>query len=234
MMDGKKTFAVIRAVYEHRFSPEDFVRELDFVLEKNVNVVIIEPDDLGEVTWRWIHTGNWLHKTAVLSGLAAIGGTFLTLLLRHSSETIVRNSLIDMSRSLLPSVVLGLVSATSAGLYALFWQCDPCSKYQVARSLSALPACVVAAASGSPSNSSNSTPTLGEDEDISPSSSPSRHRNRHQNSRNPYPSTVEACTTSGGSPVVLIRRDDFYRKVLHNSVSVGAVLCVGLAVYRLR
>lgn len=167
-------------------------------------------------------------------GLAAIGGSFLTLLLRHPSETIVRNSLIDISRSLLPSVVLGLVSATSAGLYALFWQCDPCSKYQVARSLSALPACVVAAASGSPSNSSNSTQTLGEDEDISPSSSPSRHRNNHQNSRNPYPNTVEACTTSGGSPVVLIRRDDFYRKVLHNSVSVGAVLCVGLAIYRLR
>lgn len=68
MLGGKKTFAVIRAVYENRYSPEEFVRELDFVLEKNVNVVIIEPDELGEVTWRWIRTGNWLHKTAVLSG----------------------------------------------------------------------------------------------------------------------------------------------------------------------
>lgn len=68
-MSGKKTFAIIRAVYDHRYSPEDFVRELDFVLEKSVNVVIIEPDDLGEVTWRWIYAGNWLHKTAVLSGL---------------------------------------------------------------------------------------------------------------------------------------------------------------------
>ncbi len=67
-MGGKKTFAVIRAVYEHSYSPEEFVRELDFVLEKNVNVVIIEPDELGEVTWRWIQTGNWLHKTSVLSG----------------------------------------------------------------------------------------------------------------------------------------------------------------------
>nr|CDS27193.1 transmembrane protein 11 mitochondrial [Hymenolepis microstoma] len=234
MMGGKKTFAVIRAVYEHRFSPEDFVRELDFVLEKNVNVVVIEPDDLGEVTWRWIHTGNWLHKTAVLSGLAAIGGTFLTFFLRHPSDTIVRNSLTGISRSLLPSVFFGFVSATSAGLYALFWQCDPCSKYQVARSLSALPACVVAAASGSPSNSSNFTPTLGEEEDVSPSSSPNRHRNNRQSSRNPYPNTVEACTNNGGSPVVLIRRNDFYRKVLHNSVSISAVLCVGLAMYRLR
>lgn len=135
-----------------------------------------------------------------------------------------------ISRSLLPSVVLGLVSATSAGLYAIFWQSDPCSKYQVARSLSALPACVVAAASGSPSNSAHSTPTVEEDE--SPSSLRRKHRNNHQHRRSPYPNAAAAC--NNGSPVVLIRRDDFYRKVLHNTVSVGAVLCVGLAVYRWR
>ncbi|EUB62757.1 Transmembrane protein [Echinococcus granulosus] len=232
MMGGKKTFAVIRAVYEHRYSPEDFVRELDFVLEKNVNVVIIEPDDLGEVTWRWIHTGNWLHKTAVISGLAAIAGTLLAFLYENRAESIVKASLISVpcgiSRSLLPSVFFGLVSATSSSLYALFWQWDPCAKYQVAQSLSVLPACVVAAASGS--SSVHPSPASSTESSLNPHDE--RQRGRCHNCS--YDCAVAEAGELGQRPVVLIRRDDFYRKVLHNTVSVGAVLCVGLAVYRWR
>lgn len=68
MTSGKKTYAVIRAIYDHSRSPEDFERQLDFFLTKNVSMVIIEPESLGELTWRWIRTGNWLHKTAVICG----------------------------------------------------------------------------------------------------------------------------------------------------------------------
>ncbi|KAL5107970.1 hypothetical protein TcWFU_007282 [Taenia crassiceps] len=233
LMGGKKTFAVIRAVYEHRFSPEDFVRELDFVLEKNVNVVIIEPDDLGEVTWRWIYTGNWLHKTAVISGLAAIAGTLLAFLYENRTESIMRAPLLSVPRGistgLLPSIFFGLVSATSSSLYALFWQWDPCAKYQVAQSLSVLPACVVAAASGSssahPSSASSTESSLHPQDE-------QQQQGRLHNC--PYDCAVSEAGELGQRPVVLIRRDDFYRKLLHNAVSIVAVLCVGLAVYRRR
>lgn len=68
MSSAKRTYAVIRAVYDNHHSIDDFERELDFVLTRKVGMVIIEPETLGELTWRWIRTGNWLHKTAVVCG----------------------------------------------------------------------------------------------------------------------------------------------------------------------
>uniref|UniRef100_A0A5K3F2S4 Transmembrane protein 11, mitochondrial n=1 Tax=Mesocestoides corti TaxID=53468 RepID=A0A5K3F2S4_MESCO len=232
MVGSKKTFAVIRAVYEHHCSPEDFVRELDFVLEKNVNVVIIEPDELGEVTWRWIHTGNWLHKTAVLAGFAAIAGTFLAVLCEgHGGRVATSLTTVPrgISTSLLPSVFFGLASATSSSLYALFWQWDPCAKYQVAKSLSSLPSCVVAAASVSTSGSSSSNEASQQ--------TPARLSTHHCHSSKSSCCGAAGCghcAELGQRPVVLIRRDDFYRKVMHNTVSIGAIICVWLAVYRWR
>nr|VZI16361.1 unnamed protein product [Spirometra erinaceieuropaei] len=268
MLSGKKTFAVIRAVYENRNSPEDFVRELDFVLEKNVNVVIIEPDDLGEVTWRWIRAGNWLHKTAVLSGLAAMAGTCLAVYFEGRNPGRL-SSLAVMPLStgvrLLPGIFFGLMSVSSASLYTLFWQWDPCSKYQVAKSLSALPPRIAAAAmnldngsplasassyAASPAASIDARLSSGEEVDVSvpgsttPLPQPQSNDGRGSSeSRQNHPHHCPSCghhhqqgDESGSSirPVVLVRRDDFYRKLVHNSVSLTAAVCVCLALLRLR
>ncbi|VDD74857.1 unnamed protein product [Mesocestoides corti] len=218
MVGSKKTFAVIRAVYEHHCSPEDFVRELDFVLEKNVNVVIIEPDELGFVL--------------LILGFAAIAGTFLAVLCEgHGGRVATSLTTVPrgISTSLLPSVFFGLASATSSSLYALFWQWDPCAKYQVAKSLSSLPSCVVAAASVSTSGSSSSNEASQQ--------TPARLSTHHCHSSKSSCCGAAGCghcAELGQRPVVLIRRDDFYRKVMHNTVSIGAIICVWLAVYRWR
>ncbi|VDM36380.1 unnamed protein product [Hydatigera taeniaeformis] len=134
-----------------------------------------------------------------------------------------------ISTSLLPSVFFGLVSATSSSLYALFWQGDPCAKYQVAQSLSILPACVVAAASGS--SSAHTSPVSSTENSLHPHDEQQRQGRCHNYS---YDCSIAEASDIGQRPVVLIRRDDFYRKILHNTVSLAAVLCVGLAVYRWR
>ncbi|KAL3309846.1 Transmembrane protein 11, mitochondrial [Cichlidogyrus casuarinus] len=84
--DEKKTFAVIRAVYENRNSPEQFVKELDFVLSKKVSIVVIEPDSLGEETWRWIKIGNFLHKTSVVTGMVVQSISQLPAALTHRTQ----------------------------------------------------------------------------------------------------------------------------------------------------
>lgn len=62
---------------------------------------------------RWIQIGNFLHKTSVLSGLAC-GGSILA---KAPFERIV--------------IPLACTSAGCASLYAVLWQWDPCSQYQV-------------------------------------------------------------------------------------------------------
>lgn len=257
MMRGKRTFAVIRAVYENRHSPEDFVRELDFVLGRNVTMVIIEPEDLGEVTWRWIRTGNFLHKTTVLSGMAALLSTGVMLALGGMRSISGGNWFVPLdcqlsaytSLHLAPSIALSFVSAFSAGVYAVFWQWDPCAKYQVAASLAALPPGVAAAALGLSSSgtspltySTSSQPDSAEaqgshhdshDEEDMATVSPASGRTLLTSST--ATPTCAACSNGPPvRPVVLIRRDDFHRKIVHNAVAVSAVVVVGLALCKWR
>lgn len=46
--------------------------ELEKALESCCSIIVIEPNPLGEETARWITFGNYLHKTAVISGVTSI------------------------------------------------------------------------------------------------------------------------------------------------------------------
>lgn len=150
---------VIREVYSNENSTENFELELEGALEAGVKYIVIEPTKLGEETSRWIRVGNCLHKTSVLSGLAAL---LLPQLLPDSIPV-----------GLYLSVPTAMMCTGCATLYGISWQFDPCCKYQVttdSRELSRL---------------------------------------NVRNLTNP-------------SPVVLVRKDDKYRKWLHNGM---AMLC---------
>lgn len=155
---GEET-KVIREVYSNESSTENFELELEGALEGNVKYIVIEPTRLGEETSRWIRVGNCLHKTSVLSGLAA-------LLLPH----LVPDSVPVGVYVSLPAAVL---SAGCATLYGISWQFDPCCKYQVT-------------------------------------------------TNNQELSRLNVRNLTNPSPVVLVRRDDKYRKWLHNGI---ALLC---------
>lgn len=64
--------AVIREVYDSEYSQHYFSMELEKALESCCSIIVIEPNPLGEETDRWITFGNYLHKTAVISGVASI------------------------------------------------------------------------------------------------------------------------------------------------------------------
>lgn len=69
----QSSIVVIREVYESENAYEVFEVELERALDAGYHTIIIEPTRLGDETGRWISVGNCLHKTAVLSGLGAIG-----------------------------------------------------------------------------------------------------------------------------------------------------------------
>lgn len=64
--------AVIREVYDSEYSQHHFSMELEKALESCCSIIVIEPNALGEETARWITFGNYLHKTAVISGVTSI------------------------------------------------------------------------------------------------------------------------------------------------------------------
>ncbi|KAK0046209.1 transmembrane protein 11-B mitochondrial-like isoform X1 [Biomphalaria pfeifferi] len=113
--------AIIREIYEHEYSTEEFEVELDRALVKKAQTIVIEPARLGDDTARWIACGNCLHKTAVLSGL----GCLVCGLLRPNNGILF-----------LP---MGFTSVVCAGVYAISWQFDPCCKYQVEYDLMKVP-----------------------------------------------------------------------------------------------
>ena len=113
--------AIIREVYEHEYSAEEFEVELDKALEKKHQTIVVEPTRLGEDTARWITLGNCLHKSAVLSGLGCL--------------------CLGAAWPEKPAVYFpfGFVSIGCAGVYAISWQFDPCCKYQVEYDLMKVP-----------------------------------------------------------------------------------------------
>nr|CAH8869660.1 unnamed protein product [Trichobilharzia regenti] len=255
IVNSKKTYAIIRAIYNHSHSPEDFERQLDFVLSRKVCMVIIEPESLGEVTWRWIRTGNWLHKTAVISGLAALTTAGIGLMwnsvfckiyfpfdlgIRWFPNVRTDGALITITPSVIrfTTTTLSAISASAAGLYALFWQWDPCCKYQVASSVASLPVGATSFVTRSSHALMNSHP-----DDNSPGSglsngdSPNGSSEKSQSSNGKRTRAVIAENHSNSNspplrPVVLVRRDDGRRKVLHNAVSLTSTLVACYILFR--
>ncbi|KOX68460.1 hypothetical protein WN51_03946 [Melipona quadrifasciata] len=113
--------AIIKEVYDNENAHETFEYELERALESECSLIIIEPSKLGDETSRWIAVGNCLHKTAALSGLAAI-----TTGLIWGDQPYICGP-------------LGFISAISCGLYTVSWQFDPCCQYQVETNTSKLP-----------------------------------------------------------------------------------------------
>lgn len=70
--DESSNVVIIREVYDSENAHETFEYELERALESECSLIVIEPSKLGDETSRWIAVGNCLHKTAALSGLAAI------------------------------------------------------------------------------------------------------------------------------------------------------------------
>ncbi|KAJ8920699.1 hypothetical protein NQ315_004838 [Exocentrus adspersus] len=153
--------AVIREVYDSEYSQHCFSVELEKALDSCCSYIVIEPTQLGDETARWISFGNYLHKTAVLSGITSIISGFV------------------WPQSFTPQAPLSILSVLCTGLYTASWQFDHCVKYQVERDPRKLAR----------------LPVLG--------------------------------ALTAASPVVLVRKDDTRRKILHCTVSItSAALCI--------
>lgn len=59
-------------MYNDENAHESFEYELEKALESECQLIVIEPSRLGDETSRWISVGNCLHKSAALSGTAAV------------------------------------------------------------------------------------------------------------------------------------------------------------------
>jgi len=101
---------IIHEVFDEATPPERGERELDKAMEQQHSTIVIEPHELGEETVRWIRVGNALHKSCVVSGLAALG------------VGAVRPSW---------AAPFGVISVCCAATYSCSWQYDPACKYQV-------------------------------------------------------------------------------------------------------
>lgn len=160
----RQNIYVIREIYESDNANEIFEQHLERALAQGCDIIVIEPFKLGDETARWIACGNWLHKTAVMSGFGAIVANFV-----WPQATLINGP-------------LAFVSILCTGLYSLSWQFDPCCKYQV-----------------------------------------------ESDPRKLNDLALESLNNS--SPVVLFKKDDNRRKVLHTAVSLACVVQIGLRWY---
>uniref|UniRef100_A0A7M5XE38 Uncharacterized protein n=1 Tax=Clytia hemisphaerica TaxID=252671 RepID=A0A7M5XE38_9CNID len=160
-LDGNIKFAVIRDLYntkdesDKQFTRRILEEQLESSLESQLSYIIVEPKGIGDETIKWIAVGNFLHKSAVLSGLTCL---LLPIITPKRFKMYV-------------IVPLFSLNTLCTLLYNLSWQFDPCCKYQI------------------------------EKDD-------NRLEQLH----------LETLATT--SPVVLVHRDDKYRKRLHNIISV--------------
>ena len=143
-------------------------KELEVVLEREYQLIVIEPRLLGDHVIRWIKAGNFLHKSSVISNLGAL--VTIPFVPKH----------------ILPYIVLPLggygILCTIA--YNVSWHRDPCCKYQVDW----------------------------EGQELS---------------------RVPGRELSTRSPVILVRRNDIFRVVLHSSLSLFVASCLCWKLYSL-
>lgn len=140
--------------------------DLEVALEHAYPIIVVEPQELGNETVRWIQVGNFLHKSAVICSIGAL----------------VSVPFLPYSISKFTTIPLGVFAVCCAGLYDLSWQFDPCCKYQVDYLGTELP----------------NIPT---------------HELQCQ------------------SPVVLVQRNDKFRKILHNTLALAVLAYVGWRCY---
>ncbi|XP_065066308.1 transmembrane protein 11, mitochondrial-like [Rhopilema esculentum] len=157
---------VIRKEFEEE-QEEYYEEQLEDALDDKVPFIIIEPEQIGNETTKWIQMGNFLHKTGVLSGA---GSLVVQLICPQKYKDYL-------------CIPLGVLSLSCITLYNVSWQFDPCCKYQVEYDTSTL-------------------------EKLQ----------------------LEHLTSS--SVVVLQRRDDIYRKRLHNCLGILVVTLFSWKVYK--
>ncbi|GIY06214.1 transmembrane protein 11-B, mitochondrial [Caerostris extrusa] len=157
--------SIIKEIYDGENAHEVFEAELEKALERQCSYILIEPTKLGEETARWILFGNFLHKTAVLSGFGSI------------------MSCMVWPDRLFISFPLTSVSLFCTGVYGVSWQSDPCCKYQV---------------------------------EINP-------KNLEK---------LPLHTLTSSSPIVLVRKDDRRRIVLHTAITLLAVTFCAFSIFR--
>lgn len=92
-----------------------FENELEHALESGCDMIVIEPERLGEETVRWIKLGDCLSSTAVMTG-----------------STGVASSLLWEDKPYIYCPLTGL-SVFCAAFYRFSWKEDPCSAYRPAR-----------------------------------------------------------------------------------------------------
>lgn len=131
-------------------------KELEVVLEKGYQLIVVEPRVLGDQVIRWIKAGNFLHKSSVLTNLGAL--ILIPLVPKHM-----------VAYSILP---LGAFGISCSLVYNFSWYRDPCCKYQV-------------------------------------------------DWRGQEISRVPSHDLSTRSPVILVRRNDIFRVILHSSLSLS-------------
>ena len=152
---------------KHSDNKESLECQLEYALERRYPLVVVEPVWLGDETMRWIRVGNFLHKSAVLASLGAL------ITLPFLPRTIGNFT----------AIPLGVFGVSSAGLYDISWQFDPCCKYQVDYKGSEL-------------------------------------------------ARIPSHELQSRTPVVLIRRNDKYRKVLHNGLALIFTAYIGWRLYQ--
>ena len=103
---------VIREIYNGVDAQELFENELDRALESGCDVILIEPQRLGEDTARWIGLGDCLHKTVLVTGSGSVASSILWE---------------ERPYIYCPLTGLGLLCAA---FYNFSWKQDPCSMYR--------------------------------------------------------------------------------------------------------
>merc|ERR1712008_483339 len=63
---------VIREIYDSENAQEIFEIELERAIQSGCQTIIIEPTELGEETENWIAYGNYLHRSAIGTGVFAV------------------------------------------------------------------------------------------------------------------------------------------------------------------
>jgi len=114
------TIAVIQEVYNGKDALEKFEQDFERALEDSYQVIIIEPNRLGDETATWIAVGDCLHRTAYLAGIGSLAGAITWT---------------DKPYICTPLCILSLFCT---GIYTLAWHFDPCVHYKVVRKVEKL------------------------------------------------------------------------------------------------
>lgn len=152
---------------DENLTQELYDTELEFALNQQYPMIMIEPKVLGDQISKWIRVGNFIHKSSVLCSLGCLASP---LFLPPNNRTIV-------------SMTLGGTSLLLTALYDISWQFDPSCKYQV-----------------------------------------------EYDSHNLVKVPLERLTSP--SPIVLVYKDDKYRKILHNVGSFAVCIYMGYKAYQ--